>query len=295
MVTITDPVDSYEDITPELAAKWLEDFNHHNRPVSEHRLRPMIDDMLNGRWMRNGEAGITFDWNGDIAGGQHTLTAVVRSGVTIRCRITRGVDPSARATMNDAYKQRFAHDLALAGVRRNTVMDEALLRKVIFWNGIGAANKGVGGLAGFRSGARLSRATLTAEWPKYAAEIIDTMDKVAGYNSTEVWPGNRGAMVFMYWLLAHRTGCNPVAVTEYFDRVVYGTNDEEDRILFSKLRKKLDSNPDASVQVYWLLRTWNAWVKGEKLTKLQAPKGSSDQVTGKMVLPDPYPAARRTR
>lgn len=147
-ITHPDPVDTYEDITPELAAKWLEDFNHHNRPISERRLRPMIDDMLNGRWKVNAEAGITFDWNGDIAGGQHTLTAVARSGVTIRTRVSRGVDPASRATMNDAHKQRFAHDLALAGVARNTVMEEALLRKVVFWNKVASAHKGIGGLAG---------------------------------------------------------------------------------------------------------------------------------------------------
>lgn len=141
----------------------------------------------------------------------------------------------------------------------------------------------------------MSRAALTAEWPKYAAEINDTMEHTTAYNSTEVWPGNRGGMVFLYWLLVYRTGNNPSAVTEYFDRVVFGTNDEEDRILFSKLRKKLDSNTDAGVQVYWLLRTWNAWVKGEKLSKLQAPRDSIDQLTGRMTLSDPYPAARRAR
>jgi hypothetical protein len=74
-----------EEITPEMAELFLE-ANNLNRPIRLRRVSELAGDMLAGRWKENGEAGVTFDWNGDIAGGQHTLSAVVQSGVSIRCR-----------------------------------------------------------------------------------------------------------------------------------------------------------------------------------------------------------------
>lgn len=276
-----------------MAAKWLEDFNRHNRPIFDWHWRDLAEDMKDQRFIDTGENGVRFDWDGYICGGQHTLTAIKNSGVTVRLAVTRNVDPAGRGVMNDSLKQRFSHDLATMGVGKNRQQLEALARVALLWDRTALVHKGIGGLATFRTTGKFTRSTLINEWPKYAATTIDTMNNTGQWNSSETWPGNRGAMQFTYWVLVHRIGCNPAAVSDFFDKICFGSS-EEDRMLFLKLRQKFKDNQDKHVQVYWLLKVWNSYNKGEKLTKLQAPRDSIDD-RGKMVLRDPFPRPLKVR
>jgi hypothetical protein len=270
-----------ETITPELAQKYLEQ-NKLNRIIKEWRVKLLIADMLAGNFVENGEAGITFDWNGNIAGGQHTLTAIIRSGVTVRLRVTRGVDPAARATMNDSLHQQFSDDLTVAGVH-NAAAAEALLRKIIVWEAVAKKNKGQGGLMTWR-GNRVSRSQLASQWPAYAIGITNTINNAKTWRDLWGGLGNRGAMHMFWWILTEKHGYNTGDIEEFFSRCVYGSQDEADRVLFNKLRMKLSLTPDAPQQVFWLMNAWNKWAAGESVTKLQEPKGG---------FADPFPKLRR--
>jgi hypothetical protein len=279
-----------ETITPTLAEKYLKQ-NVHNRPIREWHVKELENDMLNDNFPENGENGITFDWNHNLAGGQHTLAAIIRSGRTIQLRVTRGIDPAARVTMNDTVKQRFSDDLTITGVR-NATFYEPLLKKILYWDNIAADHKDTGGLAGLRS-YRVSRATLSDAWPKYATQINDTMNVTSKWVND--WPANRGVMHFAYWLLIHRTGCNNTTVSDFFEKIKFGSSDEDDKMLFSRLRKKFLESPDATFQVFFLIRTWNAWCKNESLTKLQPPRDAIDPVTRKIHFTDPFPRVYKAR
>jgi hypothetical protein len=270
-----------EHITPELAQKYL-DRNKLNRVIRPYHVKQLADDMRRDNFPENGENGVTFDWNNNIAGGQHTLEAIVESGKTITLRVTRGVDPAARYTMNDSLKQRFSDDLHAAGVGRSTD-SEALLRKVIVWERVARENKGSGGLQAWRAN-KPSRALLAAEWPTYAAGIVNAAQGAQKWH--QVWPGNRGAMAMMVWVLREKFGFPEDVVDDFFSRVVYGSSDVEDKMLFQRLRAKLAKDDSAPTQVFWLVRVWNAWIGSENLTKLQEPKGG---------ITDPYPKVRRPR
>jgi len=273
-----------EEITPAIAEQYLEQ-NKQNRPIRARRVTELARDMESGRWEENGEAGITFDWNGHIAGGQHTLSAVIMSGVSIRCRVTRGVRPQARATMNDSSKQKFADDLHISGVI-NSSHAEPLLRKILVWEKAAQGSaRNAGGLAHWSS-TRFSRAELAEAWPKYAAGITGTLTETKQWDDPWGLVGNRGALEFTYWLLSVRYDCNPASINSYFDRLAYGSQDETDQILTRvkvRLRRKPNSAP---YQVFWLIRGWNAWTRGEKLAKLQIPAGG---------LPENYPIPQKTR
>jgi hypothetical protein len=273
-----------EEITPQVAAAYLQ-HNGHNRPIRERRVRELVNDMAAGRWKENGEAGITFDWNGNIAGGQHTLTAVMRSGVTIRCRVTRGVEPEARATMNDSFKQRFSDDLSLTGVR-SAGSGESLLRKILTWEKAAVGDAaGYGGLAawGYQ---RFTRAELAEAWPAYAEGVVRTIQDCYHWKRPWSLVGNMGALEFAYWLLVVKNDNNPVTVADYFDRLARGSQDDEDRVL-EQVRLKLHKKPNTTpYQVFWLSRGWNAWTRGEKLTKMQLPTGG---------LSNPFPRLQKAR
>ena len=270
-----------ETVTPELAQKYLNQ-NKLNRPVKQYHVKQLARDMRNDNFPENGENGVTFDWNGNIAGGQHTLLAIVESGKTVTFRVTRGVPPEVRATMNDSLKQRFADDLSVAGVSRSSDA-EGLLRKVIVWEQVARENKGQGGLMSWR-GNKPSRAQLAQEWPTYATGIVNaTVMEPQWHNA---WPGNRGAMLMALWVFREKYGFPQDVVEDFLSRVCYGSSDPEDKMLFARLRSRFAKDESAPAQVFWLIRVWNAWIGGENLTKLQEPKGG---------IADPYPKVRRPR
>lgn len=273
---------SSERITPELAQKWMEAHNNSNRPISDRHVRLLAQDMGDGNFPENGENGVTFDWNDNIAGGQHTLMAIIRSGKTLTLRVTRGVDPSSRATMNDSWKQRLDHDLAVWGIR-DTTDSAALLRKIVIWESVAKDSKGQGGLRQWRN-TRFSRAHLITEWPKYATGITAAIQGAAKY--IKDWPkgGNLGSMFFMYWLVTEKYGYSQEAAHEFFDHVCFGSQREGRTFQRLWARFQMPDERFADRQVFWLCRVWNAWLLDEKLTKLQEPKGG---------ITDPYPRLRR--
>ena len=78
-------------ITPELAEALLENFNNHNRPMSEVNLKVLTKEMLTGSWVFNGES-ITFDYNGNCTNGQHRLKAIVITGLSFRFLVASAMD-----------------------------------------------------------------------------------------------------------------------------------------------------------------------------------------------------------
>jgi hypothetical protein len=87
-MTTTTSKDSYNtvtDVTPALAAKWLEG-NTHNRPLKESAVNQLARDMQAGRW-RLTHQGIAFDASGVLIDGQHRLWAVIIANITVPMRV----------------------------------------------------------------------------------------------------------------------------------------------------------------------------------------------------------------
>jgi len=85
-------------VTPTIAESWLIK-NINNRKVSENIVRDYVQEMLAGNWKTNGES-IKFDRKGNLIDGQHRLTAIVKSRVTVDCVIVTGLDPEAFDTVD---------------------------------------------------------------------------------------------------------------------------------------------------------------------------------------------------
>jgi len=82
-----------ENVTPQLAAKWLERNYVGNRPLSQKRVDGFAADMKAGAW-RLTHQGICFGANGDLVDGQHRLHGVVTSGAAVRMLVV--TDPSIK-------------------------------------------------------------------------------------------------------------------------------------------------------------------------------------------------------
>lgn len=78
------------EVTPDLAADWLDKHNNGNRPIRPSVVKKYVAMMKAGQW-RLSPDGIIFGDGGRLIQGQHRLTAIVRSGVTCEMLVTRGV------------------------------------------------------------------------------------------------------------------------------------------------------------------------------------------------------------
>lgn len=79
-----------ENITPEKAIEYL-GHNIINRGISPNTVLKYADDMKNGAWQLNGQA-IIFNKSGRLIDGQHRLSAIVKSGVTVTMAVIRDVE-----------------------------------------------------------------------------------------------------------------------------------------------------------------------------------------------------------
>jgi len=105
-----------EKITPEAASKMLAACNTRNRPLKAHHVAWLAAQMRSGHWMKNGDT-ITFAKDGTLIDGQHRLSAVALSQVTIECIIVRDADEDAFTTKDTGMPRSSSDVLALAGER----------------------------------------------------------------------------------------------------------------------------------------------------------------------------------
>jgi hypothetical protein len=107
-------------ITPELAGLWLT-CNENNRPIRDARVATMARDMSADNWAYTGEA-IKFSAKRRLIDGQHRLSAVVRSGATVKMLVVLDLPDESQAYM-DAGARRTAGDaLTFRGETNSTLL-----------------------------------------------------------------------------------------------------------------------------------------------------------------------------
>lgn len=89
-----DPRVELMEVTPELARRWMEKANPQNRTTAPGVWRQYATDMREGRWKLTGQT-ISFGMDGVLLDGQHRLTAIIESGVTIQAFVAFGIDPES--------------------------------------------------------------------------------------------------------------------------------------------------------------------------------------------------------
>ena len=96
-------------ITREKALEWLDKRFEGQRKPKESHIHNLAARMNCGRWMDTGQP-IVFDYYDRLINGQHTLLAVVESGVTIVATVIWGKDPIAYLHMDEITAVRRAAD-----------------------------------------------------------------------------------------------------------------------------------------------------------------------------------------
>lgn len=124
---------SMERVTPAIAEKWLAK-NTHNRDIDNRNVDSLVRDLQDGNWKDNG-ATITFAEDGTLLDGQHRLTAVSKSGVSIIAIIVRGASAEAQHTMDTGAKRTLANALKLRDEKSYTQLAAAIVSNIAWDRG----------------------------------------------------------------------------------------------------------------------------------------------------------------
>jgi hypothetical protein len=98
------------EITPEQAARWLEEANLQNRNLGERSADRICHDIRRNNF-RLTHQGIAFDTNNMLVDGQHRLAGIVRAKKPVTMFVCFGLSPDCRMFI-DGGKQRSFADVA---------------------------------------------------------------------------------------------------------------------------------------------------------------------------------------
>jgi len=104
---------TYMDITPDLAAQWLEG-NVRNRRIDQGYVNCLAEEMAADRWITTHQ-GIGFDRAGTLIDGQHRLWAVLQSGCTIFSAVSVGLPVESVPNIDGGKGRSIVDRMTLSG------------------------------------------------------------------------------------------------------------------------------------------------------------------------------------
>jgi len=238
-------------VTPPLAERWLRK-NIVNRPLSKNWVANLAQRMIDGDWALNGSS-IVFDENGLLSDGQHRLSAVASSGVTIETIVTRGVKKDAFETIDEGKKRGIADALSITG-EKNTAVLSALLRMIYVYEKYGEL-KHVGRTITNKNGIALlerhPEAREAAAKGRYYRGIFSAITPATG--------------AFGYWLLSQ---VDKEDADMFFEKLVSGVGLEKgspilllrDKMIFNAAARSSINNAEWA---RFVIKCWNYWRKGK--------------------------------
>lgn len=198
-------------ITPTMAAKWLESIPSFQRKIDEKQVKKLVLAIQKERWRENG-ATIVFNEKGELIDGQHRLKAISLAGKSVGSLVVRGVseDESIFRTIGDE-KPRKLTDFVKC---KNTAAVAAVLR--MHWLlTVGIWPVGHGGPV-----APIAEVMKLADkWAEPISEMVPAVSPAGKFL------GQLSFCVFLvFYLTKLRPVDNPERVAEFFARVSDGLN-----------------------------------------------------------------------
>lgn len=272
----TKPTTAVVNVTPSQATAWLADANTRNRSLRETKVAAYARDMASGAWQFNGDP-IRFATDGTLLDGQHRLSAVVRSACTVPMLVVWGLPPETQDTMDIGAHRLFRDQLQLRG-EQNSGEVASITRRVI------ALRSGSTTLSGQNAPTNAEMVAYIEANPsiRRAAEIA-----VKARGRVPAAPSAIGAAYHLCSLVPDRRGSTETATTDaelfYLVQLIEMTGLYEGdpaRTLLMRFQNEQMAtgrqiSPDDAYR--YSILAWNHYRSGNKITKLQAPKGGWGQ------------------
>lgn len=251
-------------VSPEEARLWLDTKNSRNRPVSENAVAKYTQQIKEGNWLDNGQA-IIFGESGQLLNGQHRLMAIIRANKTVPMTITWGVPDKAFDTIDDANSRSLADVLHIKGESSSGLLSAGVRFLWIYTRG------------------EIERRDLRKGVIATKQRLEETLDKnrkittsVKFYSTLKQRPGGllipAGMAIGLHYLfsLVHEKKAD-----EFFAMFQSGFDLCEGHpiaLLRARLisgQKEASSKLTPPAMYFYVVSTWNAYVKDEKLKRLQ--------------------------
>lgn len=102
-------------VTPKIAADWLEHLNTNNRKLREGVAERYARDMKEGKWTHNPQPIMFYADDGSLADGQHRLWGVIESGKTIPFYIIYGVERDVALNVDTGLARGLVDNAKISG------------------------------------------------------------------------------------------------------------------------------------------------------------------------------------
>jgi len=250
-------------ITPDIARHIL-DTNKDNRPISHRLINGLVHDIQSRNWDLNGEA-IVISKDGLLNDGQHRLMAIIEAGEPVQSVMVFGVSRDSRMTV-DMGKARTTSNYLSMQSRAHATFAATV------------AGQWLGFTLGIYGKVSKTKEVTKRDVIKFynARQIkIDAAIREYGARSKRL-AGN--ALVTAYLIIWE---VDAVHADGFFHMLLSGANlDGDDPILWLRSRFTSDNKLSSAERIEIILRYWNAWKEGRKLTRHLSIMGEYPQVKG---------------
>lgn len=261
---------SIVEMTPARARKILKR-NDRNRGLRADYVRQLAGAMMRGEWVVNGEP-IQIAEDGTLLNGQHRLSAVVESEVSVPMLVVSGLSPSTRMTMDVGARRTLSDVLALHGETDTTNLGAVL-----------------GLLYRYRNGARLDYSSRTAPTITQALELLEKEKGLhaALLSARQVFRETHMRLSVAALLLFLFEEVDPKAGQAFFDALCDPQGEKPGSAVL-KLRAHLDRvrtqrkyRFSTLVLSAMTIKAFNAWREGRTVESLTYRPGGQN--------PEPFP------
>lgn len=249
------------DITPAQAETILDAMNPDNRKRSKGHVTKLANAMLNNEWTSTGET-IKFDRLGNLKDGQHRLSAVVQSGLTIRFEVRFGLSPDVFRFLDQGRTRKPSDILGIEGYDYPLVLSAACRFIHVLESGSTT----------FDSGSRGSTNNSVVEFVEEHPEVMNSVRFAVHLHSRgagRVMSAPRLAAFHYLFSKRHTEHAN-----DFIERLTTGVAYHDGDPVLTLRNRFLQSKLGATkmspqAEVAFVIRAWNAYRKGETLTQLR--------------------------
>lgn len=260
------------DITPEMAAVWLVEYNTHNRSIRRRVVAAYAEDMRSGNWRETGDS-IKRAADGTILDGQHRLAAIAESGVTVPMLVVGNLESVVQDVVDGGARRKFGDVLQLRG-EKNYVTLAAVVRRVWYWK------TGLRTNTGNYSPSTSQLLLLLEEHP----ELRDSVEAIRLITSSSQIPGS--ILGLCHWLFSRLDAEDAAG---FFTRLGDGVNLAADSPIYVLRKTMADHHTTKSrltnpVVTAYVIKAWNAYRDGRTISVLRYRVGGAN--------PEAYPEPR---
>ncbi len=255
---MSNPTCAFEEITPDIAKQML-GVNHANRRLIDSGVERLKGILERGEWMSDSTDAIGLDEDGGVVNGQHRLTSIMESGITVTALVVRGVSPDVIKVIDQGQPRNLAQILQMSG-------------KYEYASDLAGAIQNL-----WRISNDYEKTMPVAQKPTVPQllEFFEVHPHLVDSTRTSVDVAKVLKGLSRGWLMPYHyimSTVDPEAADEFFSKLESGAEIQPGDPVHA-LREKIFANasatkPESTVVVAgWLVKAWEADRAGKSLTK----------------------------